>query len=208
VESVGAASAESSLEWGPGEVPATIDGGYRPPPPPEPEEEIEQRPASAKADSLFYSAILIVAFISAFGLGLAFFHYKAQGEKVPAVAPPAPKAEAETQVPAGVAGKPEAQPKTATEASVAVPQTPAPTPATGAGFVVQVGAYEERGKSEALARRVSTFYPGAVVVAPAQVKGKTFYRVQIPVRTREEARQLAARLAKEQKIDAWVRPLP
>jgi len=208
MESAGAASGESSLEWGLGEIPAPFDGGYRPPPPPEPQEEIEQRPPSLKADSLLFYAVLIVAFISAFALGLAFLHYNGQGAKVPTAVTPAPEVEAETQPPAAVASKPEAQPTTTTEASAAIPQTPAATPGTEAGFVVQVGAYEERGKSEALARRVSTFYQGAVVVAPAQVKGKTFYRVQIPVGTREEARKLAARLAKEQKIEAWVRRLP
>jgi hypothetical protein len=210
VESAGAASGVDTLEWGPEEIPVALDDGYRLPPPPEPEEEIEQPPPAPKASPLLFYAVLIGAFIGALALGLAFLHYRGQGEKVPAAVTPAAEAEAETetQVPAGVAGKAETQPKTAAEASAAVPQTPPVTPTSEAGFVVQVGAYEERGKSEALARRVSTFYPGTVVIAPAQVKGKTFYRVQIPVRTREEARQLAARLAKEQKIDAWVRPLP
>jgi cell division septation protein DedD len=173
--------------------------------------------------------VIIIAFITAFALGLAFFYYNGLAERVPAAAAPPPIAEtpapiaespaskaespapeSEAKAPPAAAGaaKPEVQPPATAEASTAIPQTPAATPSTQAGFVVQVGAYEERSKSEELARRVSTFYQGAVVVAPAQVRGKTYYRVQLPVGTREEAKQLAARLAKEQKIEAWVRPLP
>ena len=253
-----AASAGINLESGLGEIPSFIDDGYRPPPPPEPEAEAEEPPPSPKTNPLLFYAVLIVAFITAFALGLAFLLYTGRMERAPAaaapppitetpapiaetrppktetVAPPAtaalppraetpapiaesPASKAETPAPktgseappaAAVAAKPEAQPPTTAGASATIPQTPAATRGTPAGFAVQVGAYEERSKSEALARRVSTFYQGAVVVAPAQVHGKTYYRVHLPVGTRKEAKQLAARLAKEQKIEAWVRPLP
>lgn len=226
-EAADAASAGINWESGLGEIPSLVDDGYRPPPPPEPEAEAEEEPPpSPRTNPLLFYSFLIVAFITAFALGLAFFYYQGLGDRAPAIAAPppqtaetpapiaespgpkpesmAPERAAETPPPA----KPEAQPPPAAKTNPAAPQTPAATPAAQAGFAVQVGAYEDRSKSEALARRVSTFYSGAVVIAPAQVRGKTYYRIQLPVGTREEATQLAARLAKEQKIEAWVRPLP
>jgi cell division septation protein DedD len=207
--SADAASAADTVEAGLGEIPAILDDGYRPPPPPEPEEETEQlSPTPESSHTLFY-AIVMAVFICAFALGLAYFHYSGQARSAPAAAAtPPPTAEPTAQPPAAVAGMAQAQPSASAEPGEPVAETSAPTATTRARFAVQVGAYEERSKSEALARTVSTFYQGPVVVAPAQVRGKTYYRVQLPVGTREEAKQLAARLAEQQKIEAWVRPLP
>jgi len=202
----GAGSAGSDMEMDFGRFPAPLDGSHLPPPSKVDDDEAER--SSGIGPGFFYAA-LGAAFICAFALGLLFFYYSGQAQSAPAAtAAPPPTAEPAAEPLAPVAGLAPTQPATSAEPLRVVPEAPAPKATTRAHFAVQVGSYEARSQSEVLARRVSSFYEGAVVVAPAEVRGKTYYRVHIPVATREEARQLAARLAKEQKIKAWVYPLP
>lgn len=74
-------------------------------------------------------------------------------------------------------------------------------------FAVQVGAYKNRERAEAVAQLLSSHY-GQVLLAPQEVAGKVLYRVRIPVETEAKAKTLAATLRQESQMESWVVSLP
>lgn len=74
----------------------------------------------------------------------------------------------------------------------------------GLPYAVQVGAHEDEASALAQAKQLTTRYRYTALVAPVDVRGKTYYRVRIRVRSREEAEALAARLRQEEHLETWV----
>ncbi len=72
---------------------------------------------------------------------------------------------------------------------------------------VQVGAFEDRARADALAVLLSGRYQKLVLIAPTLSAGRTLYRVRILVGTRAEANALALALSRNEKLEAWVVPL-
>ncbi len=85
------------------------------------------------------------------------------------------------------------------ETSVEVPR---------ARFAVQLGAFLKRTNAEALANRISSRYQREALVLPADLSGKTVYRVRILVETEAEAESLSARIRREQKLKTWIVTIP
>src|SRR5205807_1273592 len=75
-----------------------------------------------------------------------------------------------------------------------VPARPVPAPPSRPLFEVQVGAFKDRASADALAAKLSGRYQQTILVAPATVKGQTFYRVRFIAETKHEAQTLAATL--------------
>jgi uncharacterized protein (DUF1684 family) len=75
---------------------------------------------------------------------------------------------------------------------------------TGLRYAVQVGAHEDAAAALAQAKQLTARYQYTALVAPVEVRGKTYYRVRIRVRTREEAEALAARLRQQEHLETWV----
>lgn len=76
-------------------------------------------------------------------------------------------------------------------------------------FAVQVGAFADRPRAEALLNDLTQLFQGRawIQVEPLQKEGATLYRVRILAVTRDEARSFADRLRRERKIEAWITPL-
>ncbi len=85
--------------------------------------------------------------------------------------------------------------------AVAVPQQPRPH------FAVQVGAFQDHARAEFLGSQLSNLYGQEILVAPAEVRGKTFYRVRFLVETKAEAEALADNLLRDQKLKSEIVPL-
>ena len=81
--------------------------------------------------------------------------------------------------------------------SRAQPEEFTPVAFTPPRFALQVGAFEQRARAEALAASLSDQYQVGVLVAPAKVHGKALYRVRILVGTKPEAEALAADLGRD-----------
>lgn len=64
----------------------------------------------------------------------------------------------------------------------------------GVRFAVQVGAFASRANAESLRQEIVGSYP-AVYIEPFATPTQTFYRVRVRAAGREEAQELAARLA-------------
>lgn len=138
------------------------------------------KPAKERPTS--YS-LLVLTLVSAFSLGFAFLYYQdAIGYAI---------AEAWSGGPTALEKEGRVEPS-ATEAR---PQ---------ARFAVQVAAYEERDNAEELAKQLSLYEGRRILVVPAEVKGRTYYRVRIPVETQPEAEALAVRISREQQLPTWV----
>jgi cell division protein FtsN len=113
--------------------------------------------------------------------------------------PPEPRREAE---------KPEAAPAPvlppSSTTTVTLPAPSAPVPAAGAGFTIQVGAYNARTPAETLRATLAAAGHDARIVeagTPAGVR----YRVQVgSFPTREAAKDTATRLAAERSLPAFV----
>lgn len=71
-----------------------------------------------------------------------------------------------------------------------------PGPATPPKFAVQVGAFSERSNAEILVRRLIEIhgYSGAVMTV-YQTAAQVFYRVRVPAGSRDEAQDIAQKLA-------------
>jgi len=67
-----------------------------------------------------------------------------------------------------------------------------------------VGAHEDQASALTQAKQLTTRYPYTALVAPVEVRGKTYYRVRIRVETREEAEALAARLRQQEQLKTWI----
>jgi cell division septation protein DedD len=85
-----------------------------------------------------------------------------------------------------------------------IPESPALEPPTPSRFAVQVAAYATWSEAETLARRLSLRYRVSILVVPAKVNSRTYYRVRIPLETQAEAQALASRLARESGLETWV----
>ncbi len=83
-----------------------------------------------------------------------------------------------------------------------------PAPSFRPRFAVQVGAFANRAGAEALAAQLSRQYHADALVAPAEVGGRTLYRVRVLVEKKADAEALAAALQRNQKLKAWIVPLP
>lgn len=97
-------------------------------------------------------------------------------------------------------------------AKPAVPPAPTPTTpaasASGGSWVVQVAAYTETGKAEALAGRLSGKGYKAYV-EPTLVNGTEYFRVRIgPAGDRNRMAQIADQVGKDFKVDAQVKRYP
>jgi DedD protein len=114
-------------------------------------------------------------------------------ESVAAVPPP--QAEPQVEPPAAVAAAPEKQPKAAPVAKPAPAPPPAASPVSS-GWSVQLGSFSERPNAERLANEVET-HGFRAYLEPLKQPDRTFYRVRVgPRNTRDEAAELAGRLAK------------
>lgn len=83
-----------------------------------------------------------------------------------------------------------------------------PAPSSGVSWVVQVAAYTETAKAEALAGRLNGKGFKAFV-EPTLVNGKEYFRVRIgPDGDRSRMDTIAQQLAKELKVDAQVKRYP
>jgi cell division protein FtsN len=133
------------------------------------------------------SAVLIIAFVSAFTVGLAALHYQ---DRLQVVA-----AEAWTWL--------ETLDKKEAFGKKGVSQSLVTKPKPQLLYSVQVGAYETWREAEAVERLLSSRHKG-VFVAAAEVAGKRYYRVRIPIETKAEGTRLAARLQRESNFEAWV----
>lgn len=96
----------------------------------------------------------------------------------------------------------------ATAAKEPASQPVAPQPPTPFHFAVQGGAFAKRANAEALSLRLSGKYKRTTLVTPMEVRGKTLYRVRILVETKADAEALVASLARDDKLSAWIVPLP
>lgn len=103
-------------------------------------------------------------------------------------------------------------PETATKGPAPKPPVPAPSvpaPPSRPLFAVQVGAFKNRARADALAAKLSGRYQQSVLVAPATVKNQTFYRVRFIAETKPDAKTLAATLRNNDNLLTWiVVPLP
>lgn len=90
----------------------------------------------------------------------------------------------------------------ATSKLIAVPQQPQPR------FAVQIGAFPDRARAEALASHFSNSYQQTILVAPIEVRSKTLYRVRFLVGTKAGAEALANSMLREQRLKAWIVALP
>jgi SPOR domain len=90
----------------------------------------------------------------------------------------------------------------ATSKLIAVPQQPQPH------FAVQIGAFPDRARAEALASHFSRLYQQTILVGSIEVRGKTLYRVRLLVRTKASAEALANSMLREQRLKAWIVALP
>jgi len=145
----------------------------------------QKMPDSAMSGTTYFVLVLL-AFTMAFSLGLASLHYQDKIESV-------------------LAG--DGVPWSAGfDKQVSVATSVADIPPRGR-CAVQVAAYESRAQAEALARRLST-HQEEVIVSPAQINGKMYYRVRIPTEKGADAERLAASLRRELGVDAWVVSLP
>lgn len=97
---------------------------------------------------------------------------------------------------------PERSADVATSKLIAVPQQPQPH------FAVQVGAFPDRTCAEALASHLSNLYQQEILIAPIEVRGKTFYRVRFLVGTKADAEALANSMLRGQRLKAWIVALP
>jgi DedD protein len=108
----------------------------------------------------------------------------------------------------GAAAQPEPEPEPAlTQPAAAIPEPPEPPPVSAppprSGYAVQVGAYGDQGGARRLVDELEEA-GFAVYVSTSEAKGAR-YRVRVgPVASRDEARRLAARLEREQKLKTWV----
>ena len=97
---------------------------------------------------------------------------------------------------------PERSAEVATSKLIALPQQPQPH------FAVQIGAFPDLARAEALASHVSNLYQQTILVAPIEVRGKTMYRVRFLVGTKAGAEALANSMLREQRLKAWIVELP
>jgi DedD protein len=123
-------------------------------------------------------------------------------------APPAAIAPATSPPAQGAAAQGEPEPEVPpAQPAAAAPERPEPPPVSAppprSGYAVQVGAYTEQGGAQRLADELEEAgFP--VYVSTGEARGAR-YRVRVgPVASRDEARQLAARLEREQKLKTWV----
>lgn len=84
------------------------------------------------------------------------------------------------------------------------PESAVAEDSTGLRYAVQVGAHEDAAAALAQAKQLTVRYQYTALVAPVEVRGKTYYRVRIRVGTREEAEALAARLRQEEHLETWI----
>ncbi len=111
--------------------------------------------------------------------------------------------------------RPPAAPAAAPAAQAPAVKSPAPAPAAvpsggalaeppGDGFAVQVVALRDRGKAEAVARRLASKGHRAYLVAPGG-RGGAMYRVVVgKFKTRQEADQVKRRIEKEEQFKPWI----
>ena len=117
-------------------------------------------------------------------------------EPAPRPAVPAPSVPARPVPVRPVPGRPVAAPS-------------APAPLSHAIFAVQVGAFKDRARADALAAKLSGRYQQTILVAPVTVGNQTFYRVRFLAETKPDAKTLAATLRQNDNLLAWVVvPLP
>ncbi len=123
---------------------------------------------------------------------------------VSAGAPPAPAPLASAPPPAAPA-----RPATPAAPPSPPPAAAPPTPASGGGsWVVQVAAYTETAKAEALAARLNS-KGFKTFVEPTLVNGKEYFRVRIgPEGDRNHMAQIAEQVGKDFKVDAQVKRYP
>lgn len=123
----------------------------------------------------------------------------------PDPAQPAASPQAEVPVAAEALLEPAPAPAQATSEPAASPPPPAVSsaPPPRSGYSVQVGAYGDEAGAQRLAESVGkSGFP--VYVSTTAAKGAR-YRVRVgPVASRDEARQLAARLEREFELKTWV----
>ena len=91
----------------------------------------------------------------------------------------------------------------AAPAPVEAPAPPHPVP-EGPRFAVQVAAFDRRAGAEALAYRLSKQYGLETLVAPAEVRGETKYRVRLLVKNKDQAKSLADTFFRTEKLKVWI----
>ncbi len=84
------------------------------------------------------------------------------------------------------------------------PAVTVPPAQQGPQFAVQVGAFRSRNTAEALAASMTAQTGSQTLVAPVEVRGKTYYRVRIMIEKKEDAESLAKTLLHTSRLKAWV----
>jgi cell division septation protein DedD len=131
-------------------------------------------------------------------------------EAPPSPEPPAAQPPPEPQPPVAPQPPATAEPPVSSQPPAA-PQPPVPA---GEGkslvprFAVQVSAFENRARAEALSAELTRRYQQPFLVAPVKVHNTTLYRVRILVETENDAEALALTLLRNQKIKVWIVALP
>ena len=91
----------------------------------------------------------------------------------------------------------------AAPAPVEAPTPPESVP-EGPRYAVQVAAYDQRAGAEALASRLSEKYGLQTLVARAEVRGETKYRVRLLVKNKDQAESLANTFLRTEKLKVWI----
>ncbi|MGH9776923.1 MAG: SPOR domain-containing protein [Candidatus Acidiferrales bacterium] len=77
-------------------------------------------------------------------------------------------------------------------------------PVSASAFAVQVGAYGSAATAQSLAKSLASRYDRKGIVDSVTSGGKTLHRVRLSSRSEADARDLVARIRREQKLDAIV----
>jgi len=154
--------------------------------------------------TVYVTLLVAVPFLVGFFFAFPRLHHAPQllvpetAAKEPAPRPPVPAPSAPAaSVPARSVPPP------------SVPARSVPAPPSRPVFEVQVGAFKDRARADALAAKLSGRYQQTILVAPATVKGQTLYRVRFLAETKPDAQTLAATLRQNDNLLPWiVVPLP
>lgn len=154
--------------------------------------------------TVYVTLLVAVPFLVGFFFAFPRLHHAPQllvpetAAKEPAPRPPVPAPSAPAaSVPARSVPPP------------SVPARSVPAPPSRPVFEVQVGAFKDRARADALAAKLSGRYQQAILVAPVTVKDQTFYRVRFLAETKPDAQTLAATLRQNDNLLPWiVVPLP
>jgi len=98
-------------------------------------------------------------------------------------------------------------PATAVKDPVSKPPLTAPSvpgPPRRPVFAVQVGAFKDRARADALAAKLSGRYQQTILVAPATVENQTIYQVRFLAETKPDAKTLAASLSQNDNLLTWI----